>query len=64
MARLNKQVVEQAKERQQQIVNAQTLKMLKIQQVNQAQVQPQQEIAEVEVQAVQNQIKKQPIGTN
>lgn len=64
MARLNKQVVEQAKERQQQIVNAQTLKMLKIQQVNQAQVQPQQEIAEVEVQAVQNQIKKQPIETN
>ena len=57
-------MVEQAKERQQQIVNAQTLKMLKIQQVNQAQVQPQQEIAEVEVQAVQNQIKKQPIETN
>ena len=57
-------MVEQAKERQQQIVNAQTLKMLKIQQVNQAQVQLQQEIAEVEVQAVQNQIKKQPIETN
>ena len=75
MARLNKVAIQHKKERQQQIINAQTLKLQNLQKVEPIRVplqelkpvaadQPQQEIAVQEVQMVQDQIKEQPIATN
>ena len=75
LARLNKVAIQHKKERQQQIVNAQTLKLQNLQKVEPIRVhlqelkpvaadQPQQEIAVQEVQMVQDQIKEQPIATN